>query len=295
MKESIGQFVEYLRRDKSFSDNTLSAYRNDLNQFVEFVEASISSSAACLDRDTIVNFMSHLREREYAASTIARRIAAVKSFFHYLQSQGAIAEDPTRSLPAPRVARGCPRSISVEEIDKLLQQPKANTPMGMRDKAMLELIYATGVRVTELVSLDVQDVDPQTALVTCSGRGDKKRVIPASRASMSSLETYLGRGRPALLRDQNEQALFLNHHGLRMTRQGFWLIIKGHAEKTGIETTITPHVLRHSFATHRLRAGQDLKSVQELLGHASISTTQVYAEAVRSPEPSAAGAGARSL
>ncbi len=279
MRDSIETFAEFVRQEKGFSDNTLAAYRNDLNQFVDYVE-SCDVESGQPDRTTIVNFMSHLREREYAASTIARRIAAVKSFFHYLQQQGQIHDDPTRSLQAPKVRKYVPKSISKEEIEKLLQQPKPNNPMGMRDRAMLELIYATGMRVSELVSLDLGHIDFEGGQVSCAGRGSRTRTVPASRASMAALEVYIARGRPNLLRGHAQtDALFLNHHGVRITRQGFWLIIKGYAEKAGIESAITPHVLRHSFATHRLRDGQDLKSVQELLGHASISTTQIYAEA----------------
>ncbi|MBV9120607.1 MAG: tyrosine recombinase XerD [Chloroflexi bacterium] len=284
MRESIDQFAEFVRQEKGFSANTLAAYRNDLNQFVDFVEACDTQDGRSLDRTTIVDFMSHLRQRDYAASTIARRIAAVKSFFHYLQAQGAINDDPTKALQAPKVNKFAPRSISKEEIDKLLQQPKPTTPMGMRDKAMLELIYGTGMRVSELVSLDVDDVDFQSGSVSCSGRGARERVIPLAHGTMATLDMYLGRGRGSLLRGQVDRgSLFLNHHGVRITRQGFWLIIKGYADKAGIESSITPHVLRHSFATHRLRDGHDLKSVQELLGHASISTTQIYAEATREP------------
>jgi len=280
MREAISAFSEFVRQAKGFSVNTLAAYRNDLNPFVDFLESRDGNAAA--DHGTIVSFMSHLREREYAASTIARRMAAVKSFFHYLQEQGAISDDPTRALRTPKVGKYVPKSISKEEIDLLLQQPKCSNAMGMRDRAMLELIYATGMRVTELVSLDVSDIDFASSEATCFGRGARKRIIPASRSSMAALEMYVHKGRPHLLRSSAPtEALFLNHHGVRLTRQCFWLIIKGYAEKAGIESAITPHVLRHSFATHRLRDGQDLKSVQELLGHASISTTQIYAEAVR--------------
>lgn len=279
MRETIDEFAEFVRREKGFSANTLAAYRNDLNQFVDFVESCVDQAVRALDRSTILSFMSYLREREYAASTIARRIAAVKSFFHYLQDQGTIIDDPTLALQAPKVSKFAPHSISKQEIEKLLQQPKANNPMGMRDKAMLELIYATGMRVSELVSLDLADIDRESSRVVCSGRGSRQRVIPVSNSSLAALNVYLARGRPGLLRGQNgTDALFLNHHGVRITRQGFWLIIKGYAEKAGIESSITPHVLRHSFATHRLSDGQDLKAVQELLGHASISTTQIYAE-----------------
>ncbi|MDE3076722.1 MAG: tyrosine recombinase XerD [Chloroflexota bacterium] len=282
MRESIEAFADFVRQEKGFTANTLAAYRNDLNQFADFVDGQKEPIGARFDKSTIVSFMSFLRERDYAPSTIARRIAAVKSFFHYLQARGAIEEDPTATLQSPKVSKYAPRSISIEEIEKLLQQPKANGPMAMRDKAMLELIYATGMRVTELVSLNLGDVDLARGLVQCSGRGARTRVIPTSQASLAALHGYIARGRPALIKGQTEvEALFLNHHGLRITRQGFWLIIKGYAEKAGIKSTITPHVLRHSFATHRLRAGQDLKSVQELLGHASIASTQIYAEVAK--------------
>jgi integrase/recombinase XerD len=281
VRDAIDAFTEFVRAEKGFSANTLAAYRNDLNQFVDFVESDDCESNE-LDRDTIVGFMSHLREREYAASTIARRIAAVKSFFHYLQAQGTIHDDPTHALQAPKVGKYVPKSITKEEMERLLQQPKATSAMGMRDRAMLELIYATGMRVSELVSLDLENVDMETGQVTCCGRSSRSRVIPASRSSLATVELYVERGRSALLRGHSDtEALFLNHPGMRITRQGFWLIIKGYADRAGIESPITPHVLRHSFATHRLRDGQDLKSVQELLGHASISTTQIYAEAVR--------------
>ena len=281
MRNEIEAFTEFVREEKGFSANTLAAYRNDLNQFVEFVESSDGESEQP-DRATIVGFMSHLREREYAASTIARRMAAVKSFFHYLLDRGTIDDDPTHALQAPKVGKCTPRSITKEEMEQLLLQPKATSAMGKRDRAMLELIYATGLRVSELVSLDVSNVDLDSGQVTCWGRGSRKRIIPASRSSLAAVELYVEKGRPTLLHGHGDtDALFLNHHGVRITRQGFWLIIKGYADRAGIESPITPHVLRHSFATHRLRDGQDLKSVQELLGHASISTTQIYAEAVR--------------
>jgi len=284
LRDEIERFTAFVQREKGFTANTLAAYRNDLNQFVDFVEASSDEPAYGLGKSTIVNFMSHLRQREYAASTIARRMAAVKSFFHYLQAQGAIRDDPTTTLHAPRVSKCAPRSISKEETEKLLQQPKGTSPMSLRDKAMLGLIYATGMRVSELVCLDVADVDFDLSMVACSGRGTRTRVVPVPRATLADVELYLVRGRPTLLRGQpDDGALFLNHHGLRMTRQGFWLIMKGYAERAGITSPITPHVLRHSLATHRLRDGHDLKSVQELLGHASISTTQIYAESSREP------------
>ena len=282
MRGEIEAFAEFLRQDKGFSDNTLAAYRNDLNQFVDFIEAGHDDEEGQPSRATIIEFMSHLREREYAASTIARRMAAVKSFFHYLLDRGAINDDPTLALQSPKVGKYVPKSISKEEMDRLLQQPKGNSAMVLRDRAMLELIYATGLRVTELVSLDICNVDLEEGHVICCGRGSRQRIIPASRGSLTAVEIYMNKGRANLLRSHNgTDALFLNHHGVRITRQGFWLIIKGYADRAGIESPITPHVLRHSFATHRLKDGQDLKSVQELLGHASISTTQIYAEAVR--------------
>ena len=211
---------------------------------------------------------------------MARKIDAIKSLFHYLHKNGLIAEDPTLHLEAPKVGKPLPRAISVGDVQRLLSYDRERTsPDALRDRAMLELLYATGMRVTELVSLDVEDVDLVEGRVRCVGRGRRIRLVPVRSAAREAVQLYLERGRSALLRAPSPHGpLFLNHRGQRLTRQGFWLIIKARARGAGIATSITPHTLRHSFATHRLHDGEDLRSLQEKLGHASISTTQIYTQ-----------------
>jgi len=208
-------------------------------------------------------------------------VAAMKSFFQYLQAEGAIQGNPTESLESPRVGKTLPKPLTVQQVDELLEQPaKRRTPEALRDRAMLELLYATGLRVTELVSLDLDSisVDPRSPSVRCFGKGAKERSIPIHEQALRALVGYLNDGRSKLVKNRKERALFVNRRGERLTRQGFWLILKQYARQAGIQTVVTPHSLRHSFATHMLRGGAPLRSVQELLGHANISTTQVYTQ-----------------
>lgn len=274
MIDRIPEFITYLRAERGFSDNTISAYQNDLGQLTLFLRSG-PVEYDLLDRGTIVAFIMHLREREYAPTTVARKIAAVKSFCHFLRREGLTEIDPTESIDSPRVSKYLPKAASVDEIDRLLAQLDGSSPTVIRDKAMLELLYATGMRVTELVSLDVAHVDPENNTVRCLGKGGKEREIPFHDGARDAVVRYIEVARPALVGAHSSSALFLNHHGERLTRQGFWLIIKGYAKQAGIEK-ITPHTLRHSFATHLLNNGADLRSVQELLGHSSIATTQIY-------------------
>ena len=275
MIERIPDFITYLRVERRFSDNTVSAYQNDLAQLADFVSSGGPIPLDLMERGTIVSFILHLREREYAPTTVARKIAAVKSFCHYLRHQGLTEVDPTESIDSPRVNKYLPKAASVDEIDRLLAQLNGSSPTVLRDKAMLHLLYATGMRVTELVSLDLADLDLERNTVRCTGKGGKEREIPSSPEARDAVVRYIEEARPVLLGARSSPALFLNHHGERLTRQGFWLIIKGYAKSAGIEK-ITPHTLRHSFATHLLHNGADLRAVQELLGHSSIATTQIY-------------------
>jgi integrase/recombinase XerD len=283
MREHVATFIDHLRAEKGFSINTISAYQNDLTQLSQFVEGlngdlpplDEADPRPPLSRDQVLRFVLHLREREYAPTTVARKIAAVKSFCHFLEQEGVIREDPTLHIDSPRVTKYLPRAATVSEIERLLAQLEGEGPASLRDRAMLELLYATGMRVTELTSLNRQDVNLQDDVVQCRGKGDKQRQIPFGGKAREALDRYLADGRMQLLGKREHEALFLNHHGERLTRQGFWLIIKSYARQAGIEK-ITPHTLRHSFATHLLSNGADLRSVQELLGHSSIATTQVY-------------------
>jgi len=286
MDDRIGHFLHFMSVEKSASANTIDAYRNDILQFSAFLTARHPNGNAPYDwrratRDAITSYVLELKERRYAEATIARKVAALKSFFQFLQAEGIIQGNPTETLESPRVGKSLPKPLSVQQIDELLEQPaKRNTPEASRDQAMLEMVYATGLRVTELVSLNLDciSLDPRRPYVRCMGKGAKERTIPIHEQAMGSLTVYLNDGRTKLVRNKKEHALFVNRRGDRLTRQGFWLILKQYAKAAGIETAVTPHTLRHSFATHMLRGGAPLRNVQELLGHANISTTQIYTQ-----------------
>ncbi len=285
MDEHIGHFLNFLSVEKGASGNTISAYKNDLSQFDSYVTGINGNGKARdweqLERDFIVDYVLTLKRKNYAEATVARKVAAIKSFFQYMQAEGSIRRNPTESLESPRVGRQLPKPLSVTEVDELLEQPlKRNTPEARRDRAMLELLYATGLRVTELVSLNLEDANmsPPHPYVRCMGKGQKERTIPIHEQAAASVVDYLNEGRAGLVKNRAESALFVNRRGERLTRQGFWLILKQYAKEAGIKKPVTPHTLRHSFATHMLRGGAPLRNVQELLGHANISTTQVYTQ-----------------
>ncbi|MCD6553449.1 MAG: site-specific tyrosine recombinase XerD [Anaerolineae bacterium] len=278
MREKVEDFLNFITVEKKYSDNTIAAYRNDLNQFATFAQKR-GVDWRTVDRDFIADYLSYLKDREYASSTVARKIAAIKSFFHYLVSKGELKDDPTATLDSPQVRKRLPKTISREDVERLLAEPaKFQTAKARRDRAFLELLYATGMRVTELVSLNLDDVNLASGNVRCVSKGHKERIIPIHDRAVQALEEYLQKGRSQLLKDLDEKALFLNHRGQRLTRQGLWLIIKGYVRAVGLDQDVTPHTLRHSFATHLLDEGADLRHVQELLGHANISTTQVYTQ-----------------
>lgn len=278
MRHHIAMFLEHIEAELGYSANTLSAYRNDLRQFATYMEHSEPDEPwPTVGKDALVRFVLHLKEREYSPATVARKTAAAKSFFHFLVSEGLVRDDPTATLDAPRVRKRLPRTLAPDEIERLLAAPTGEEgAKGLRDAALLEVLYATGMRVTELVSLDVEDVNLASGTVRCFGKGAKERVIPMHPRAVDALEAYLDRGRVAYLRDPQQRALFLNPRGTRLTRQGLWLIIKDYVEKAGVEADVTPHTLRHSFATHLLDGGAGLREVQKLLGHSNVSTTQVY-------------------
>jgi integrase/recombinase XerD len=285
MDDRIGHFLSFLSAEKGASDNTIAAYRNDLSQFQTYLGV-IKLNGSPMDwrkinKDVIVSYVQELKGRRYAEASVARKVAAVKSFFQFLQAEGAIPGNPTESLESPRVGKTLPKPLTVQQIDELLEQPaKRRTPEALRDHAMLELLYATGLRVTELVSLDLENVslDPAAPYARCMGKGAKERTVPIHEQAFRAVVSYLNDGRPKLVKNKAEAALFVNRRGDRLTRQGFWLILKQYAKDAAITVPVTPHSLRHSFATHMLRGGAPLRSVQELLGHANISTTQVYTQ-----------------
>ncbi|MEX0750830.1 MAG: site-specific tyrosine recombinase XerD [Dehalococcoidia bacterium] len=283
MDDHIGHFLNFMSVEKGASGNTVAAYKNDLQQFDSYLTGASPNGRVRdwekLDRDAIVDYLLALRRKNYAEATVARKVAALKSFFQYLQAEGTIRRNPAESLESPRVGRSLPKPLSVTEVDELLEQPlKRNTPEAKRDRAMLELLYATGLRVTELVSLEVDDINMSGPYVRCMGKGSKERTIPIHEQAAGAVADYMNDGRAALVKARKESALFVNRRGERLTRQGFWLILKQYAKEANIATPVTPHTLRHSFATHMLRGGMNLRHVQELLGHANISTTQVYTQ-----------------
>ena len=280
MREDVKRFLEYMTVERGVSPNTLVAYRNDLNQLTEYLETSHPEDNFGWSEvvgEIMTSYLLHLHGRGYSDTTRARKVASAKSLFGYLLDEGVISKDPTENLSSPRIGRSLPEALTVEEVKELLRSvSRGDTPDVKRDQGMLELLYASGLRVTELVSLDIDDVNLEQGSVRCYGKGAKERVIPIHQNAVDVIKVYLADGRPHISNQKSGPSLFLNRRGERLTRQGFWLILKGHAKRAGIEKKITPHTLRHSFATHLLRGGAPLRHVQELLGHASITTTQVY-------------------
>lgn len=285
MREQIQEFLDYIAEEKGYSENTLAAYRNDLTQFAAFLEPRVAGWAE-VDQATIIDYIMYMKgEQEYASSTVARKVAAIKSFFHYLADRGLVEDDPTATLDSPKVRKRLPKAVSQDDMERLLQEPaRTQTPKGLRDRALLEMLYATGLRVTELVSLNVGDVNLASATVRVAHSKDRReRLVPIHKRAVEPLQDYMEKGRVQLLRDPEEQALFLNHRGQRLTRQGLWLIVKHYVREVGIQEEVTPQTLRHTFAAHLLNSKADLEYVQELLGHANISTTQVYTQVSGDP------------
>lgn len=286
MDAKIQEFLNHLAAEKGSSDNTVAAYRNDLNQFHEFVtkEGGLPDGDwSELSRDHLINHILWLKEREYASATVARKVAATKSFCGFLVRTGVLEENPAEELDSPKVKKQLPTTLTPDEVEKLLALPaQGHGPKALRDTALLEVLYATGMRVSEVAGLTIDDVDLAAGTVRCVGKGNKERVMPLYAEACRAVGEYLEKGRPALCgHNADERTLFLNPRGERLTRQGLWLIIKAYARQLGLEDRVTPHTLRHSFATHMLNGGAGLREVQKLLGHANISTTQVYTHITR--------------
>ena len=282
MREDIDRFLNYLVVEKGFSANTIAAYRNDLYQLAEFAEKgaakrSIMPAWVNFSRQDMLSYLLDLKERNYAVTTLARKVAAAKSFFGFMVAEGKIKDNPMENISSPKVGKPLPDAISISQVRQLIDQPaKLSTPEAKRDRAMLELLYASGMRVSELVSLNLNDVDTRECHVRCFGKGNKERLVPIYQQAAQVVEEYVTEVRPVFVHNESEQALFVNQRGERLTRQGLWQILKAYAKSAGLGKQVTPHTLRHSFATHMLSGGADLRSVQELLGHANISTTQIY-------------------
>lgn len=283
MERAINDFIATLSAQRNASANTICAYGTDLRQLLDFLTQRGITDWRAMTAEHVNGFVAHLGERRYASTSVARKIAALKTFTHYLLRKHILEEDPTLTLTAPKVRKDHPRVLSPEQTQRFFQHIGTSTPAGQRDFAMLHSLASTGMRVTELVTTNVDDLDLARGHIRCKGRAGRLRTLPLSLAAQHALAVYLGDGRHDLAHSSEESALFVNHHGQRLTRQGFWLIMKQYARAAGI-TQVTPHTLRHSFALDMLGKGADLRTVQGLLGHANISTTLVYAHMSRAKD-----------
>ncbi len=276
MEKLIQDFLEYLHNVKSTSDNTILSYKRDLLKWVDYMGTLGIDQIEAVREEDLHTFIKYLETKKFKTSTISRNIASIKAFYHYLYKESLVKEDISQSLHAPKVEKKLPDIMTIEEAVKLVEQPSGDKPKELRDRAMLELLYATGIRVSELVRLKQTDINFNLGCVICK-EGSKERMIPFGNAAKKTLQRYLEKGRDALLVNYGVEELFVNCSGQAMSRQGFWKIIKYYARLAGIEAEITPHTLRHSFAAHLVENGADLRSVQEMMGHSDIATTQKYA------------------
>jgi integrase/recombinase XerD len=276
MEGYVNEFIQYLAVERGLAQNTLESYGRDLRQYQTYLQNGHMDFIKDSNRSTILAYLNNLQIKGRAVSTISRNLAAIKSFYQYLVRERYLEKDPAAHLESPKLEKKLPKILTISEVEELLKQPNTFLPTGLRDKAMLELLYATGIRVSELISLNISDINLDMGYIKCYGKGAKERIVPLGSIAAKCVQDYIGKGRPKLVRTYEEAALFVNHHGNRLTRQGFWKIIKKYAQEASINKEITPHTLRHSFATHLLENGADLRSVQEMLGHADISTTQIY-------------------
>ena len=274
MEKQIELFMEFLKDDKKLSQNTLQSYKRDISQFHDYLNVNNLDYKEVTCED-IENYFVYLRDQNKKTATISRNLATIRAFYQFLIRTKKVKEDPTVGVKSPKVEKKIPSVLTSEEVELLLDQPKTVDLKGIRDKAMLEFAYATGMRVTEIISLEISDVNLDQSYVVCRSRY-KARNIPLGSISLKALRDYVEKARPILIKDDNETALFVNINGKKLTRQGFWKIVKYYKEQAHIEKDITPHVLRHSFATHLLQNGADLKAIQTMLGHSDISSTQVY-------------------
>lgn len=274
MEKQISNFLEFMQNDKKVSENTLQSYRRDILQYQDYIEKK-DLTLYNVEKTNVSKYLDNMKKEGKKSSTISRSLASIRAFYQYLLRNKQVKIDPTEGIQSPKIDKRVPTVLSSQEVELLLEQPKAVDLKGIRDKAMLEFAYATGMKVTEIISLNLEDVNFDEGFVTCKS-GERTRNIPLGNISKAALKDYVENARPILIRDENITALFVNTNGYRLTRQGFWKIIKYYKDEAHITKDITPHVLRHSFATHLLQNGADLKSIQLMLGHSDISSTQVY-------------------
>ncbi len=280
LEELLENYESYLRNEKQASQNTLSSYMRDLRQFALWLDEHGPEDARKVKQATVTEYVDWMTSKGKSAATVTRSIASIKSFYMYLQGRGEVKANPAKGIATQKVERKFPEILTSREVELFLEQPQCVDAKGYRDHAMLELLYATGIRVSELISLDEKDVNLSAGFIRCESKG-KERIIPLYAAAIKALSDYMKDVRPQLIADPEETALFVNMNGERMSRQGFWKIVKHYQEMAQINKEITPHTLRHSFAVHLLENGADLRSIQEMLGHADISSTQIYTHVVK--------------
>ncbi|HHP50631.1 MAG TPA: site-specific tyrosine recombinase XerD [Moorella mulderi] len=276
MRHVLDEFLYYLVVERGLAENTLLSYSTDLLQFIEYLEKRGVRGWEEVNHGLILAYIIQMQKQGRSPATISQHLAALKSLYSFLVRERLVGHNPTEYLESPRLPKRLPRVLTVEEVERLLAQPRVDTPAGLRDKAMLELLYATGLRVSQLVALNVDHIDLEGQFLRCLGKGSRERVVPVAPVACRHVEKYLLQARVKLAKDRGEPALFLNQQGRRLSRQGCWKIIKAYARSAGLQKEITPHTLRYSFATHLLENRADLRAVQELLGHADITATQIY-------------------
>ena len=273
-------FIEFITVERGYSQNTAKSYSRDLTDFFEHIGKKRSENFKEIDREVIKDYLNHLHEKGFMVASIERKLACIKSFFHFLLREALVEDDPTVDFKLPKTLKRLPKALSISETIKLIASPRARDFLSVRNVAILELLYATGMRASEIVGLDLGDINLEVAFVKCFGKGSKERIVPMNKTALLALKTYLEKARP-LFPIKDEKALFLDKNGQRLGRQGLWLIIKKYVKLSGVKANTSPHTLRHSFATHLLEKGADLRSVQEMLGHSDISTTQIYTSVSR--------------
>lgn len=281
MYRHVDEYLNFLAVEKGVSLNTLEAYSRDLNRFIDFVERRGIQKIGDITSNDIIALLGYLKSGGLVSNSVNRTLAAIRGFYKYLLSEKAIDENPVSNIDLAKVWMRLPDTLSREEVNLLLEQPDVKTLLGVRDAAMLELMYATGIRVSELVSLTMNNINWQVGYIIVLGKGSKERIVPIGRKAFECLNTYLDKARPKLFREGSTNIIFLNRSGKGLTRQGFWKIVRKYAMKAGLMKKVHPHTFRHSFATHLLEGGADLRSVQVMLGHSDISTTQIYTHVTR--------------
>lgn len=280
---ALEDYIHFLKVERQLAENTITSYSRDLNDYIEFLGGANLETIEAVTRQTILTYLQFMNDQGKSARTVSRHISSIRSFHQFLLREKVTTNDPTVHLELPKIEQRLPRVLSMEEVDILIAAPDQSKPQGVRDSALLEILYGTGMRVSELIDLDLDDIHLSMGFVRVFGKGGKERIVPLGNKAIESCTRYLTDARPKFIEKKQgtQDALFVNMHGGRLTRQGCWKLLKGHAESGKLQKKLTPHILRHSFATHLIENGADLRAVQEMLGHADISTTQIYTHVSR--------------